>query len=62
MTLQICLRIKNWLEREEGQDVVEYAVLVIFIVFAVLVGVSLFGPEMRDAYNGIADRVAADLN
>ena len=62
MALQIYLRIKNWLDREDGQDVVENAVLVIFIAFIVLVGVSLFGTEMRDVYNAIADRVANGLN
>jgi len=61
MALRIYFTIKNWLDREEGQDVVEYAVLVIFIAFVVLIGVTVFGNEMRDIYNLIADRVRTGL-
>jgi Flp pilus assembly pilin Flp len=49
--------LNNWLKGEEGQDVVEYAVLVIFIALIVLVGVGLFGQQMREIYNEITNEV-----
>jgi Flp pilus assembly pilin Flp len=61
MLLKYYLMLNNWLKGEEGQDVVEYAVLVIFIALIVLVGVGLFGEQMRDIYNQIAGKVASGL-
>jgi Flp pilus assembly pilin Flp len=61
MLLNYYLLIKNWLQREEGQDVVEYAVLVIFIGLLILVGVGLFGDQMNDIYQAIAGRIASGL-
>lgn len=60
MLLKYYLMLNNWLKSEEGQDVVEYAVLVIFIAFIVLVGVGLFGEQMRDLYNDIVDKIRAE--
>jgi Flp pilus assembly pilin Flp len=54
MALYYYLRIKNWLSREEGQDVVEYAVLVVFIGLVVIAGLTAFGTQMRAIYNSIA--------
>ncbi|MBC7241286.1 MAG: hypothetical protein H5T60_02430 [Anaerolineae bacterium] len=59
--LKYYLMLNNWLKGEEGQDVVEYAVLVIFIALLVLVGVGLFGSQMRDIYNQIAGKVSSGL-
>lgn len=61
MLLKYYLMLNNWLKSEEGQDVVEYAVLVIFIALIVLVGVGLFGQQMREIYNQIASKVEAGL-
>jgi Flp pilus assembly pilin Flp len=61
MLLKYYLMLNNWLKGEEGQDVVEYAVLVIFIALIVLVGVGLFGEQMRDIYNQIAGKVSSGL-
>jgi pilus assembly protein Flp/PilA len=61
MTANIYLTIKNWLKREEGQDVVEYAVLVIFIGLLILVGVTAFGEQMNTIYTQIATTVQAGL-
>jgi pilus assembly protein Flp/PilA len=61
MAGNIYLTIKNWLQREEGQDVVEYAVLVIFIGLLILVGVTAFGTQMNTIYTQIATTVQAGL-
>jgi Flp pilus assembly pilin Flp len=57
----ICFVTKSWLQREQGQEVVEYAVLLLFISLLVLVGVMAFGPQLGIAYNGLAARVQAGL-
>lgn len=61
MALKTYLMIKNWLQSEEGQDVVEYAVLVIFIAILVIVAVTNFGEQMKQVYNNIAQYVQSGL-
>ena len=48
----------GWMDRfvrdEQGQDLVEYAFLVVFIAFVAVIGASQVGIELRDFYNRIA--------
>ena len=48
----------GWIDRfvrdEQGQDLVEYAFLVVFIAFVAVIGASQVGIELRDFYNRIA--------
>ena len=53
--------VMNWLQREEGQDVVEYAVLVVFIAFLIFIGVNAFGTNMNTIYANIASIISAQL-
>jgi len=34
--LNLYLRLRNWLQREEGQDLIEYALLIVLIVLVQL--------------------------
>jgi len=43
------------LRREEGQDLVEYALLIMLIALVVFGAVSLLGPVIRDAYGDSAN-------
>ena len=43
MAFYWCVQVRNWLSREEGQDVVEYSVLVVFIVLIALAAINLLG-------------------
>lgn len=61
MLLKYYLMLNNWLKSEEGQDVVEYAVLVIFIALLVLIGVNAFGVQMNEIYDAIAGKVKSGL-
>jgi pilus assembly protein Flp/PilA len=53
--------MKNLFDRfvreEEGQDLTEYAMLVAFIAFIVLVGVTLFGQNLQTWWNQVAGQV-----
>lgn len=48
----------GWIDRfvrdEQGQDLVEYAFLIVFIAFVAVIGASQVGVELRDFYNRIA--------
>lgn len=47
MVLYRYLQIKNWLEREEAQDLVEYALLLGLIALAAVVAVTDAGKEVN---------------
>jgi pilus assembly protein Flp/PilA len=47
----------RFVREEEGQDLTEYAMLVAFIAFVVLVGVTLFGTNLRAWWNTVAGQV-----
>jgi pilus assembly protein Flp/PilA len=53
--------MKNLFDRfvreEAGQDLTEYAMLVAFIAFIVLVGVTLFGQNLQAWWNSVAGAV-----
>jgi pilus assembly protein Flp/PilA len=56
--LALYLRIRNWLaEREEGQDLIEYALLVALIA----IGVIAAFPALRDAVLAIFQNITSEL-
>lgn len=42
---------------ESGQGLVEYALILVFIALAVIVGVSLFGNEVNNTFSFIVDQI-----
>lgn len=52
------LRFCNWMHREEGQDLAEYALLIGLIALVVLVAVTLLGTGLQGVFNRIAGEVA----
>lgn len=51
--------ICNWLRREEGQDLTEYALLGALIVVVVIVAVKTIGTEIQALWEGAAAVLAA---
>ena len=51
------LRIKNWLEREEGQDLAEYALLIGLIALVAVAGVTLIGEGVSSILGEIASEI-----
>jgi Flp pilus assembly pilin Flp len=55
--------MKNLLVRfvreEEGQDLVEYAFLIVFIALVAVVGANQLGIDLREFYNGIGTAVSS---
>jgi Flp pilus assembly pilin Flp len=50
-----------FLKNEEGQDGVEYALLVVFVVFLIMLGPLAFGREMRAIYDQVVQAVQSGL-
>ena len=54
---QLYLRVRNWLTREEGQDLAEYALLIGLIALVVLIAVTLLGQNLSTLFSEIASEV-----
>ena len=50
--------IVRFVREEEGQDLVEYAFLIVFIALVAVVGANQLGIDLREFYNGIGDAVS----
>ena len=55
--LYLYLQIKNWLEREEGQDLAEYALLIGLIALVAVAGVTLLGEGVSTVMGTIASEI-----
>jgi len=52
------LRVRNWLaEREEGQDLVEYALLLVLIALVVIVAVTDVGTRVKEIFQEIPEKL-----
>ena len=56
------LTLMNLLDREEGQDLAEYAILLALIAIVVLVAVILLGENISQVFSSMADEIGAPLN
>jgi Flp pilus assembly pilin Flp len=52
--------LRRWLTEEDGQDVIEYALLATFVGFAAVVGVNLLGAAMTTTYSSWDNAVQSD--
>lgn len=55
----LVLRVWHRLKSEEGQDLIEYALLVGFISLAAIAGITSISTELSDIYNTIAKQLAS---
>jgi pilus assembly protein Flp/PilA len=51
--LTLCIKIQNQLQREEAQDLVEYALVVALIAFAATVGMKSLATSINTAFTAI---------
>ena len=52
------LRIRNWLRREEGQDLAEYALLLGLIAIVCFAAITLLGGNVSQVFADMASEVA----
>ncbi|MCW5965355.1 MAG: hypothetical protein KIT83_15070 [Bryobacterales bacterium] len=53
--------LRRFLVEEEGQDLVEYALLLALVVLAAASGVGVFGVNIQGVWNGLTGSVAGFL-
>jgi len=52
--LALYLNLKNWFTSEEGQDLIEYALIIALMVVVAVVALSLLGSQISTLWAGIA--------
>lgn len=56
---QMIERLKSIVRREEGQDLLEYALLIALIAIVCVGAITLAGTNVRDAFNSIAGSITS---
>lgn len=51
------VRLRNWVDGEEGATALEYGILVALIALIIVAGVTAFGGALNTFFNGIAAKV-----
>jgi pilus assembly protein Flp/PilA len=57
--LAMCVKIQNKLQSEEGQDLIEYALVVALIAFAATAGMKALAGGINNAFGNIANTLAS---
>ena len=52
--------IQQFVREEDGQDVVEYGLLIATIAIVVLVGISFFGTQISAWFGSLANRITTN--
>jgi pilus assembly protein Flp/PilA len=55
--MMLCLRIQNELNREEGQDLIEYALVVALIALAATAGMGTLATDINQAFTSIGGKL-----
>ena len=55
------LRVRNLIEREEGQDLVEYALVVALIAFGAITGMKFLATGLNNAFSDIAAVLTSNI-
>lgn len=58
LLLMLSLRLQNLVNREEGQDLVEYALVVAVIALATIAGMSKIATAINTLFSGISTSLA----
>ena len=61
MINSLYLFLRNLTAREEGQDLVEYALVVALIAFGAIAGMSQLASGINQAFTGIANTLTSDV-
>jgi len=52
--------IREFIREEDGQDVVEYGLLIATIAIVVLVGINIFGQDIQAWFKVLANRITTN--
>jgi pilus assembly protein Flp/PilA len=57
--ISICYKVYNTLNREDGQDLIEYALVVALIAFAATAGMSTLAGDINTAFTAIGSTLTS---
>lgn len=52
------LRVRNWLEGEEGQGMVEYGLIIVLVALAVVLALTAVGGQLNSTFTNIKTELA----
>lgn len=61
MMLKLFVTVKTAMASEEGQDLVEYALVVALIAFGAIAGMNALSSELNTAFGQISSKVSSSL-
>jgi pilus assembly protein Flp/PilA len=61
LLFSLFVRLQELMSREEGQDLVEYALVVAIIAFGAVTGMKALSTEIKTAFNTISANLATSL-
>ena len=61
MLLKLYVKFQDLMSREEGQDLVEYALVVALIAFGAVAGMKVLASGLNNAFTTISTTLAHDL-
>lgn len=61
MLLSLYVKVQNLLQNEEGQDLVEYAMVVALIALSATVGMRNLAGGVNHAFNSVSQALATDI-
>ena len=61
LMLKLFVKIQNVLDREEGQDLVEYALVVALVAFGATAALKTLGTGLNAAFTNISSTLASSL-
>jgi pilus assembly protein Flp/PilA len=61
LMIKMYVAVKSLVEREEGQDLVEYALVVALIAFGAITGMGYLASGINHAFSGIATTLTTDV-
>ena len=61
LSTNLFLYVRNLVEREEGQDLVEYALVVALIAFGAIAGMQFLATGLNNAFDTIADVLSTNI-
>ncbi len=61
MLLKLYVKFQDLTNREEGQDLVEYALVVALIAFGAILGMKALATGINNAFTSISTTLASDI-
>lgn len=61
LMIKLCITFKNLMAQEEGQDLVEYALVVALIAFGAVAGMSALAGGIDTAFQDVSSTLVADI-